>query len=60
MIIEYINKKNKELSILVEEKNGFLIVDFLIKDKIQKTEYVTFKELEKLINVRDYKKVGTL
>lgn len=52
-IKEYVNRKNEDLSLLIEKKKGFFIVDFLIKDKIQKTEYI--EDLNTIPNIKDYK-----
>ncbi len=59
-IREYMHKTNKDLGLLIEDRKDYLVVDFLIKDKISKTEYVTLEELRKIVNMRDYKKVGDL
>lgn len=59
-IREYMHKTNKDLGLLIEDRKDYLVVDFLIKDKISKTEYITLEELRKIVNMRDYKKVGDL
>lgn len=56
-IREYRHKQNKDLTLLIEKKNEFFAVDFLIKDKIQKTEFI---EDLTAINIKDYKYIGKI